>query len=136
MIILDEHFKDKELMNRFWTIILHDRVNGIVILPTGTIVIVVDHMAVTTLGNNTKSPPKRGSTAFMSLLGVVFIFRDPITKKTTRLNRIIFPDSFAQTSFQVITCLRKLLDQNLRRDAQLFPILNAGTRLIVKFLST
>lgn len=132
--VLDEHYNDKELMNEFWNSLLHDSENGFANLPAGTIVIVVDHMSSTTLGNNTKTASKKNSTSKMSPLGVVFVYRDPVTKKTTRLNRIIFPDSFASTSFQVITCLKKLLNENVRQDNELFPILNLAKRVIVRFL--
>lgn len=137
LVVLDEHYKDKVKSDGWWDELLHENSRGFSRIPVRVCIVIVDHMTKTTLGENTKQPPgkKKNSTSQMGPLGVAFIYRDSITGKTKRLYRIVFPDSFATTSFQVITCLQKLLRPNQNSDPQLFELLENTTKLIVTFIS-
>lgn len=89
-------------------------------------------MSTIEFGLKTRGGNKSTKTAKAIPLGVVIVFKDLDTGKVEIIHRLLIPDSFSLTAFQVIRCVKKLFTDEA--DSILQEILQTRTHAYVSVI--
>ena len=125
--VLDEHYADKIHSIKFWKELLHENKLG-----ENDLVFIFDHMSLVHLGLPTRGGSTEKNSHKMISLGVVIAYKDSRTNEVKRLYRLLNPDSYTITAWQVICSVRHLLRQAKNgSDPALKNVFRRKTRILV-----